>query len=421
MIVAISGGADSVALLAVLMELGYDCRAAHCNFHLRGSESMRDMRFVEDIADRLAIDLYIKDFDVDARRRATGESIEMACRELRYEWFYSLLDKNNGQAIAVGHHREDQVETFFLNLLRGTGLNGLCGMSPRNGHVVRPLLAAGRDEIEAYLTEKGLGWIVDSSNLSSDFKRNRLRNELIPALNTLFSGASEAILQTMANLTESRDRYMEDIRNVGARYFTASGEIDLRAFAQAERHAPLLLFELLRGEGFSREQTDNMLRAATRSGGSFVSRGNHARDVDHGILRAPHYSEQPIHGESYPINLRRDIIEPVQIRVTRQHISQFSPGKDPHRLYIDIRALDGEHQWRLRHWQRGDRIRPFGKSGTKLVSDIFANAKLSAEQKASAWILTRDEEILWIVGLRASDLFTVGPSTKEYLQLTYIK
>ena len=139
-IVAVSGGADSVALLAALTDLGYDCVAAHCNFHLRGAESMRDMRHVEDITAQIGVDLYIKDFDVDARRKETGESLEMACRELRYDWFMELLDRDFAQAIAVGHHKEDQAETFFLNLMRGSGVAGLSGMRYRNGLVVRPLL-----------------------------------------------------------------------------------------------------------------------------------------------------------------------------------------------------------------------------------------------------------------------------------------
>ena len=187
-VVAVSGGADSVALLSVLLELGYDCLAAHCNFGLRGAESVRDMRHVESLADRLGVDLCVRDFDVAARRADTGESVEMACRELRYEWFYELVDRERAQAIAVGHHAEDQLETLFLNLLRGTGITGLRGMRPRNGHVVRPMLECTRAEIEDYLHTRGLDWVTDSTNASDDFTRNRLRNRLLPLVDELFDG-----------------------------------------------------------------------------------------------------------------------------------------------------------------------------------------------------------------------------------------
>ncbi|MDE6854695.1 MAG: tRNA lysidine(34) synthetase TilS, partial [Muribaculaceae bacterium] len=174
-LVALSGGADSVALLAVLLRLGYDCRAAHCNFHLRGEESRRDMLHCRDICRKLDADLYVRDFDVAARRRDyPGESVEMACRELRYAWFADLLDRDCAQAVAVGHHREDRAETFMLNLMRGAGIAGLTSMRPRSGNVVRPLLPFTRAEIEDYLAWRGLECFTDS-RASSDVRRRRRR------------------------------------------------------------------------------------------------------------------------------------------------------------------------------------------------------------------------------------------------------
>ena len=195
-IVALSGGADSVALLAVLLRLGYDCRAAHCNFHLRGEESMRDMNHCRAVAEKLDVDLYVRDFDVSARRSAfPGESVEMACRELRYNWFSDLLDRECAQAVAVGHHREDRAETFMLNLMRGAGIAGLTSMRPQSGNVVRPLLPFTRREIEDYVAQHGLTFINDSSNASDAHRRNRLRNNIFPALEAAFPGALDAVLR----------------------------------------------------------------------------------------------------------------------------------------------------------------------------------------------------------------------------------
>lgn len=416
-IVTVSGGADSVALLSVLLELGYDCVAAHCNFHLRGAESNRDMRFVEQLTEQLGIDLYVKDFDVASRCCTTGESLEMACRELRYQWFFELLDRDCAQAIAVGHHREDQVETFFLNLMRGSGLAGLAGMRYRNEHVVRPLLDVSRQEIEAYLAEKGLRWIVDSTNASNEFARNRVRNQLLPVLENLFPGASESILKTMEILRENHDVYTAAVSQWGAKYYDRdSDEVGLAEMAANEKFARAILFEMLKSEGFNRSMTDSMLEAASRDGGTFTGRGSHTRDVDHGILRAPRALLQRESGE-IPVNISRDIFEPMHIEITHHDIREFRPERNPAVAYIDERATAAGHKWAVRHWRRGDRMTPYGMNDSKLLSDIFSDAHLSAEAKRNVWLLTCDGEIVWAIGLRASSHFTLGPDTKRYIRL----
>lgn len=417
LIVALSGGADSVALLAVLDALGYNCSAAHCNFHLRGDESNRDMLHAGQVTEDLGIDLCIKDFDVAARRKATGESLEMACRELRYKWFDDLIDRLGAKAVAVGHHREDSVETFFINLLRGSGIGGLCGISPRQGHVIRPLLDCSRDEIEEYLHRRGLSWVDDSTNAGDDFLRNRLRNRLIPLLDEISDGASDAILRSMNFLKENRTFYNHAIERRGNAYRDAdSGDIDLNAMS-TDPDAPILLFEMLRAEGFSRRQTDDMLLAARRDGGLFVA-GDIKRHLDHGILRAPHVNTSMTPG-CYNVTVIRDISEPINIEVSRHDISEFKPEASPNVIYIDEKALEGEHQWQLRPWRRGDRLEPFGLNGSKLVSDIFAHNKLSAACKDSTWLLWRDETLMWVVGLRASRHFAITPQTRRFIRLEF--
>lgn len=416
-IVALSGGADSVALLVALLRLGYDCTAAHCNFHLRGEESNRDMHSAERLTASLGIDLYVKDFDVAARRKLSGESLEMACRSLRYDWFYDLLDRDGAQAIAVGHHREDQAETFFLNLMRGSGMAGLAGMRPRTGHVVRPLLDVSRAEIEDFLRAEGIAWVVDSTNASDDFARNRLRNRLIPDMERLFPGAADAILRSMAFLRETHDFFTEAAASAIAPFTDANGDIDLVGLSSATAHAPLLLYEHLKGEGFSRKQTDDMLRAASRSGGRFKAGESHVREVDHGILRAPRAA---ISGDECEVRLSRDILDPVHIAITRHGIAEFSPARNPAVAYVDASALDGNPVWRLRRWHRGDRMVPFGMTESKLLSDIFADARLSAAQKEGLWLLTRNDEIVWAVGLRASALFSLTPASRRYLRLELV-
>ena len=415
LVVALSGGADSVALLAVLTALGYDCVAAHCNFHLRGDESMRDRRHAEAVSGLLGVDLCVKDFDVEARRRATGESVEMACRELRYAWFADLIDRQGARAVAVGHHREDVLETFFINLLRGTGIGGLTGIRPQQGMVVRPLLEASRADIEAYLRRRGLTWVDDSTNATDDFLRNRLRHRLLPLLDELKAGGADSVLRTMAMLGENRAFYDRAVRRRGAGYTDAdTGDIDLKALA-LDPDGPLLLFEMLRGEGFTRRQTDDMLAAAARSGGSFYA-GAAVRSVDHGCLRGARAAGAPAAG-CFDVSLLHDICEPVRIEITRHGVAEFKPEGDPRVIYIDESALEGAPRWQLRPWRRGDRLEPYGMSGSKLVSDIFAQGRLTAADKDSTWLLWRDDTLMWVVGHRASRHFAVGPDTRRYLRL----
>lgn len=200
LIVGVSGGADSCALLHILSEMRVDVIAVHCNFHLRGEESMRDQHHVEALCARLNVPLKIVDFDVDALSSKPGISVEMACRELRYNYFRKLLNETGYDRIAVAHNADDNIETLFLNLFRGSGVKGLKGMITDNGTVIRPLLSFSRKDIEEYLMDNEVSYVTDSSNLSSDYRRNYIRNELLPAIEEKWKGVRKAITTTIDNL-----------------------------------------------------------------------------------------------------------------------------------------------------------------------------------------------------------------------------
>ena len=414
-IVAISGGADSVALLVALHQLGYECIAAHCNYHLRGEESNRDMRHVQAVCSQMGVDLYVRDFDVHERCQATGESVEMACREMRYGWFADLLDRQRAQAIAVAHHREDNVETFFLNLMRGSGITGLTGMRWRNGYVVRPMLDLSRADIERCLSECGIGYVVDSTNAQNDFARNRLRNVVIPALSDNFPGAIDGILASMGYLSENRDFYVDAMAQKAAEY-RMGNDIDLARLIAAEKHHRLILFEMLRPMGFNITHVDGILASAKKSGLTFTA-GDVALQLDRGTLHIAGLDALRHDDEEVQVMLTRDILSPISIHVTELPVTQFRPERDTNIAYFDADILCGNPRFTLRHWRRGDRMTPFGMDCDKLVSDIFADAKYSAADKRRAWLLTRDGEIIWIVGLRASAHFSIIPETRRYLEL----
>lgn len=423
-IVALSGGADSVALLAVLLSLGCDCRAAHCNFHLRGEESMRDMHHVEALCRELGVELYIRDFDVPAQMAETGESVEMACRTLRYRWFDELLDRERAAFIAVGHHREDRAETFILNLMRGSGLEGLTSMRAVEGNIVRPLLALSRYEIERYLSACGLTFVTDSTNAENAFRRNSLRNRVFPLLSEIFGdSAPDAVVKTVENLERSRAIYREAIRIKACAYCDGVGSIDLAAIVRTETEAALVLFEILRDKHFNYSQAEQIIERADCSGLEFRSTdGCTIAEISHGFLLLTDAARVAQAQGSHIVNISRNIKEPVCIRVSDRPVADFAPpsGGGALEAFFDADIALAPHLWELRRHRRGDRMVPFGAKRSKLVSDLFANAHYSPADKRHAWFLTCDGEIVWALGLKNSTFAAVGPETRRFLHLEYI-
>lgn len=420
-IVALSGGADSVALLASLTACGYECIAAHCNFRLRGQESDRDMHLARDVAAHFKAEFCLRRFDMEADT-LPGESCEMACRRVRYAWFSNLADRTGAQAVAVGHHREDRAETFVLNLMRGAGIVGLTSMNARNGEIVRPLLWASRSQIEAYLSALALSFAHDSTNDLAIYSRNRVRLKVLPMLERDFPGALDAILRSIANLEKVRDIFQSYTESVRRCCMDDHGRYDLRALLSYPDPATLL-HELLRGKGFTPTQISDMLRAASGSGSRFVGRNNVEAEIDRGMLTLREATgAAAIHPDEYAVSLRNDIAEPVHIRISSHPVEHFRPeGRRADVAYIDADfAAEAGAVWTLRHWRRGDRMVPFGSQKSKLVSDIFADAHFSAADKRSAWLLLRNDTVVWIPGVRNSAIGTVGPPTRRYLRLEYL-
>lgn len=410
-IVGLSGGADSVALLAVLTALGYTCIASHCNFHLRGDESERDRRHALLTALRLRTGWEATEFDTRGYCRTRGCGLEEGCRELRYRWFDAIARKHSARAIAVAHHREDQTETFFLNLLRSSGPEGLKGMLPANGRIIRPLLCATRAEILDYLADRGLSFVTDSSNSSADFLRNRLRLNVLPALREAADvDADAAINRAMTHIDESRRLLRSLIDRAAAPYRNlADGSVDIAAIAASEPMAAAFLYQLLAPEGFSRSTTDAILASASESGRRFADNSGRTWLLDRGTLRrySARSAESSAASTPYRLPLAVSEIEPAQFRP--------APGADV--IFLDAEAAASPARWELRPWRRGDRIRPFGMKGTRLVSDILSDAKVALDRKESVRVLERDGLILWVAGFRASAHFPVTQSTRRILRI----
>lgn len=429
-VVGLSGGADSVALLAVLSALGYRCIAAHCNFNLRGTESLRDREHAIEIAGKLAAEHQVIDFDTETYRRGTGESIEMACRSLRYLWFEQLRVRHNAVAIAVGHHREDNVETAMLNMLRGTGIAGMAGIAPRSGHIVRPLLEVTRSEICRYLQQRGLQWVDDSSNASNDYKRNRLRNVVLPAVAREFGPKSmDTLAVSVSNVRRNYDLYRTLVTDALSDFGDAS-RLDVAALLKRYGHdnGTMLLIEYLRPRGFAADVAYNIIAAVTggHTGLRFVGTQESAAKLDRGILTIG--DAAPLGDGSVIAKILMGITEEVYLQRTGQRIriknfdaANFVRPNNPDAsiLYLDAAIADDDEPLVLRHWRHGDRIQPFGARFTTLVSDIFSDAKLSRDEKRKTLLLCQGKTVLWVAGLKTSAHYPVTAKTQRYFRLQF--
>ncbi len=414
-LVALSGGADSVALLRLLLATGIDCHAAHCNFHLRGEESMHDEQFVRELCQRLNVPLAVKDFDVQAWQHEHGGSVEMACRDLRYDWFEQKLHQEGYHRIAVAHHADDQVETFFLNLMRGTGLRGLTGMKRLNEGIWRPLLGVTRSEIIDYLATIGQDFVTDSTNAQNEYRRNCIRNSILPLIEQHFPNARARIFDTMQNLIVDH----ELLESVAEDYIDDYQSIDIEDFCE-NPNAPTLLYYRIRHLGFKREQCLQAVEAARQghSGAHFVA-GDHVLAVNRYTINV-----MPLNHDldvEFPVDLREEeIYSPIHLTI--QHGgAPFKPQMCNGSVCVafNTRLLDG-HRIVLRHWRRGDRFQPFGMNGTKLVSDLFNDHKLDYFDKQNAWLLEANGKIIWVVGHRSSTHYPVPVESQDYIIITQI-
>lgn len=419
-LVGLSGGADSVALLAVLTQLGYPCVALHCNFHLRGDEAMRDEAFARQIARQLGVPFLKTDFDTRRYAEEKHLSIEMAARELRYHWFEEQRIRQNAQAIAVAHHRDDNAETLLLNLVRGSGIRGVRGMRPKNGFVVRPLLSTGRKEIMEWLEHESLGYVTDSTNLSDEYTRNFIRLRIIPLLETINPAARQNIARTAEHLSAAEAIYTHTVEEIRKKVWSGN-RLDIPAL-MAYPAPETLLYEMLHPYGFSRPVCATIYNVLEKDPGKqFLSEQWRLVSGRNYLQLSPRENKEP--ASSYPISLTEsEIYHPVHIQI--QHSAPFSAEKTPlikdkNMAYFDFDKLKNR-PLSIRHWEKGDWFIPFGMKGRKKVSDFFTDRKYNLFQKENAWILTSGKDILWIVGERTDDRFKIDQTTKHALILKFL-
>lgn len=396
-IVALSGGADSVALLRILHTLGYDCEAAHCNFHLRGTESDRDEMFVRKLCKTMRTPLHTIDFATEQYAIEKKISIEMAARELRYQWFAEIKEKTKANVIAVAHHQDDSVETVLLNLIRGTGINGLLGIRPKNGDIVRPLLCISRKEITDYLQNAGQEYMTDSTNLQDEYTRNKIRLNLLPLMQEINPLVKEHIIDTSNYLNDVNRIYNKGIEE-GKQRVIEKGNIRIVPLLK-EPSPEALLFEILYPLGFNAAQTKNILAMLEgQTGKQFISKDGWRVVKNRELLLIDKKEKQ----ENPPFCL---------IKEEKEYTKDFIIPREKHIACFDTDKLIGEIN--LRKWQTGDIFIPFGMKGKKKVSDYLTDKKFSIIQKENQWVLCCGDKIIWIVGERTDNRFRIDEKTKK--------
>ncbi len=397
-LVALSGGADSVALLHILWQLGYPCRAAHCNFHLRGEESDRDEQFVTRLCKEWRIPLYVKHFHTTEYAQAKGISIEMAARELRYQWFEEMRQEHECKAIAVAHHQNDQAETLLLNLLRGTGLRGLEGMHPKQGFIIRPLLSSTRQNILDYLRIQHIDFVEDSTNTDTTFQRNAIRQQL--------QQCSEAQIAHIANTCHIMqdyetliNAYTQKLSKSIVRHTKKATIIDIPKLL-AQPAPNILFYELLRPYGFP--QTEQIFAALTKQSGKCFYADNHVATIDRERLLITRLNEE----EKIP-----QLLTSVRDRY-------------PMEVYLKPQAMEAlfdaritEKRLTIRHYRVGDRFTPLGMKGKKKLSDFLTDMKVPLTEKKKVWVLCANEEIVWVIGYRIADTYKITEETTQVAHL----
>lgn len=415
-VVGISGGADSVALLHILVSLGYKCIAAHCNFNLRGDESFRDEQFTIDFTQRLQVPLCKISFETNKYAQENRLSVEMAARELRYRWFEELLNTYDADAVAVAHHRDDSVETLLINLTRGSGITGLTGIKPKNGNVVRPLLCVSREDIYAYIENNGLEYVTDSSNSSDIYTRNFIRLKVIPLLEEINPSVKASLARTANHLYDASLIYNHSIEEA-RRVIIQNNRLSISALLSFPAPATIL-YEMLKPYGFSRTVCESIFTVLDKDSGKIFYSSTHRLLKDRSDLLIDVLSGED--NRAYLINLEDDNVDlPVELKPEIVVIKEdYQIEKDKKFAYFDFDKLS--FPLVLRHWQEGDWFVPFGMKGKKKISDYFSDKKFSLFDKEKTWLLCSGQDVIWIVGERTDNRYRIEKTTKRVLKLKFI-
>lgn len=413
LLIACSGGLDSVVLTHLIKQLNFEIALAHCNFSLRGKESDGDEMFVIGLAKNLEIPVFAETFDTKKFAEEHKISTQMAARDLRYNWFAEILKDFKFDYLLTAHHLDDDLETFFINLSRGTGLNGLIGIPKVNNKIIRPLLNFSREEILKYAKANNLKWREDSSNKKTDYLRNKLRWEVLPKFKETNESLLKNFQKTQQNLQASQN-LIEDYMSLVYKLVVSEGVDSYKINIQKIIELPntnALLYELLNGFGFTEwDDVSNLLDSQT---GKQVFSKTHILLKNREELVLTDIISEKIN-EEFLIS-EDGINSPINLKIES---SKYIGETEKNLIYVASEKLN--FPLKLRKWSSGDNFQPFGMEGKKKLSKFFKDEKISMTEKSKIWLLLSDEKIVWIIGHRMDDRFKVIENTKRILKIIWI-
>lgn len=413
-LLAVSGGIDSMVMWQLFEMAGYNYAVAHCNFCLRGVDSDADESLVRNTAEARGVRLFVRRFETTEYASAAGVSIEMAARELRYNWFSELIRQEQFGFVATAHHQDDLLETFFINLLRKTGIKGLTGFRPKSGNLIRPMLYSNRQEIEQWSVEHKVEYRTDHTNNELVYKRNFIRHRIIPALEELNPAFRKNLADTMKNLRSAEMFYDTEINRQIKRITNQEAnnpEILISGLLKLP-HPQQVLYEWMSRFGFNPATSEQVYRNLEGvSGRQFFSPTHRLVTGRNRLIMTP-IQEKP--EEIFYIEQEDlEVFEPIHLTFTRQDAGLKEIDPDPRVAFLDAEKL--RFPLMVRHWNAGEYFQPFGMTGFKKVSDFFIDQKFSIPEKEQTWILYSGDKVVWIIGHRMDNRFRISNETKKVL------
>lgn len=423
-LLAVSGGTDSVVMPDLFNNAGLDFCIAHCNFQLRGEESLRDEEFVKQLAIKYQKEIFIKRFDTNQYAEENKMGVQEAARDIRYGWFNELFHKNSFAAIVTAHHADDNIETVLMNLFRGTGLNGMTGIPQFNSNIIRPLLDFKKEQLLQYANQNGLSFVEDSSNSSVKYTRNFFRNELLPAVKKVYPQAEDNVIASIERFKEANVIYNAHVNIVKQKLFELTGnpgEVRI-AILQLKKLLPAntWIWELFKDYGAASGQVAEIIKLLDAANAAYIETSAGFRIIKnrkwfiitpaskssvnnyHTIIEA---EDSKVIFPGGMLQLEKSVAEKINI-----HTSKETAVLDMKNITFPLL---------LRKFKQGDYFYPLGMQKKKKLSRFFIDQKLSADEKQNAWVIESDKKIIWVVGMRIDDRFKVMPSTKEILKLKW--
>lgn len=421
LLVAVSGGVDSMVLLFLLQKLGYTFSVAHCNFQLRKKDSEDDEAFVKHYCLQHQIPFFAKRFETKKEAKNKSISIQMAARELRYHWFQELADENGFTHLLTAHHADDQVETFLMHIIRGTGLKGLTGIHAKNNQIVRPLLFAFKEEIEEYARKNSIAFRVDKSNENTKYQRNFVRHQILPALAEINPKIRATIIDEVSTFQGIYKFYQQGIQRLKTELVHLhetedAYKISLLELASRSVDAPIL-FEILRDFQFNMDQVQAIYDALDDQSGKQFFSPTHSLLIDRTFLIIREIQlHKPVNYAIYEDDILFTKYEELKFSILSHYdIKEILSSRDKKVAYFDYDQLQFPLQFR--NWKEGDKMQPLGMKGRKKVSDLLIDEKIDLHQKQSTFVITQNNEIIWLCGIRQSEIGKITSHTKRVLKI----